>query len=866
MKSTRRTKFLTHLALFAVLLSLAAPLAAATQPTAGAKASTATRAGALAAFAQDLTGAARGAAPTSDDYGDGVRRTLRVLARASRNNPLLVTDNAAGGRAVVESLARRVASGDVPASLRDKSIYAFDAGRLVSEASNASEFSQNFTAMLREAERMGHAILFVENLDALLSARDEQQARAALDLLVGEVARGGVRVIATVSTTAFELKAARDGKLNAQLQEIFLDKAGQASNSDDEDKGDSPDAKQSADFAGEKISPDLSQALASVSASDRAGIIVQGSDLKNEAVREYLARSGARVVGSFDALGAQSVELPLSAVKGLADLQGVAHLSLDAKMRALDDGHLATTTGASEVEGTTISTTTTGHNTTTSYLDGTGVGIAVLDSGIYAQHKAFLGRNGKSRVIYSQDFTGEGRTDDPYGHGTHVAGLAAGNGQIADGAYTGIAPNANIINLRVLDSDGVGTTSALLRALNWVLVNHAAYNVEVVNMSLGTPAVESYMNDPVCRAVRALVNAGVVVVAAAGNDGKDSQGRKIYGEIHSPGDEPSALTVGASNTFGTDTRADDTVATFSSRGPTRGYWTDFFGVRHYDNLIKPDLVAPGNKLVSAESAGNQIVQGNPALDDNVSASPDCGMMTLSGTSMSAPVAAGAAALMLQANQVLTPNLVKVLLMYTAQQLKGFNAFEQGAGQINVAGAVTLAKLVQLRRSGKVRVGTPLFNQQLPTPQTTIAGYTFPWSRGILVGHTFAAGSGLLLYQYDYGLGTLLSDGITISDGVLVSDHSTWSDGVLLGDNVLTSNGTMLSDGTPFCSTGVLLGDGALLSDGVLLGDGMLLGDGVLVGDGVILGDSTRALLATVGGDPTASMPVAKDNGVINLNY
>src|SRR5947209_14493295 len=124
MKSTRRSNILTNLALFGILLSFVASPAAATQPSAGAKASPSTRAGALAAYTQDLTSAARGAAPSSDDHAEGVRRTLRVLARASRNNPLLVTDNAAGGRAVVESLARRVASGDVPEALRDKSIYA----------------------------------------------------------------------------------------------------------------------------------------------------------------------------------------------------------------------------------------------------------------------------------------------------------------------------------------------------------------------------------------------------------------------------------------------------------------------------------------------------------------------------------------------------------------------------------------------------------------------------------------------------------------------------------------------------------------------------------------------------------------------
>src|SRR5205085_1956012 len=141
---------------------------------------------------------------------------------------------------------------------------------------------------------------------------------------------------------------------------------------------------------------------------------------------------------------------------------------------------------------------------------------------------------------------------------------------------------------------------------------------------------------------------------------------------------------------------------------------------------------------------------------------DSDMMTLSGTSMSAPIVAGAAALMAQANPHLTPNLVKALMMYTAQQLRGFNAFEQGAGQINIAGAVNLAAQAQLKKNGKTHVGASLF-AKMPSTYTTIAGYTFQWSRGIVVGQTYATGPGLTLYQKVYDLGVLFGDGVLLGD-------------------------------------------------------------------------------------------------------
>ena len=280
----------------------------------------------------------------------------------------------------------------------------------------------------------------------------------------------------------------------------------------------------------------------------------------------------------------------------------------------------------------------------------------------------------------------------------------------------------------------------MLSALDWIYANRTTYNIRVVNLSLGAPAISSYKEDPLCLAVRKLANVGVVVVAAAGNDGRDSVGRKQYGAIHSPGNEPSAITVGATNSFGTNSRSDDTITTYSSRGPTRSYSTDRYGIRHYDNLIKPDLVAPGNKLVFAESANNLLVENDPALETGLAPGKNNQkMMYLSGTSVSSPLVAGAAALLLQVNPKLTPNMVKLILSYTAQQLPQVNMLEQGAGQLNIEGAVRLAKLVRTDLTNSTALGAPMLKSSAPSAQSTIDGTYFTWSQGVITDQAYMKG-------------------------------------------------------------------------------------------------------------------------------
>src|SRR5690349_19447792 len=390
-----------------------------------------------------------------------------------------------------------------------------------------------------------------------------------------------------------------------------------------------------------KVASDLGDVLSNQGSETMVKVILQLNSKPSGQLNSLLAANGVKIRRHFDNLNSFALELPANVVNSLSSFPEVSFVSLDSEVRTLG-GHISRTTGTDSVRSLSND----------GALDGNGIAIAIVDSGIYGAHTSFTDtQTGLSRIVVSIDFTGEGRTDDPYGHGTHVASAAAGNGLISKGEYIGIAPRAKLVNLRVLNSTGTGSVSNVLAAFNWLLSNAAAYNVRVVNLSLGMPAINSYKFDPLCVAARALVDRGIMVVAAAGNNGKNSSGQKVYGQIHSPGNEPSVMTVGAVDTRGTDQRGDDTIATYSSRGPTRSSWTDVNGVQHFDNLIKPEIAAPGNKTVFAESPDNYLLSQNPSLDASVSNAPARRQMMLSGTSMATPLVAGAAALMLEANQI-----------------------------------------------------------------------------------------------------------------------------------------------------------------------------------------------------------------------
>jgi serine protease AprX len=345
---------------------------------------------------------------------------------------------------------------------------------------------------------------------------------------------------------------------------------------------------------------------------------------------------------------------------------------------------------------------------------GSGIGVAVIDSGITAGRDFTLANGTGSRIVYNQNFaSGPNTAADLYGHGTHVAGILAGNGMNSRGAnfrktFVGIADNASLINLRVLDQNGAGRDSAVIAAIEKAISLKSKYNIRVINLSLGRAVYEGYKLDPLCQAVEAAWKAGIVVVVAAGNEGRnDSAHTDGYGTIAAPGNDPYAITVGAMKPLGTSTRADDLIASYSSKGPTL-----------LDHVVKPDIVAPGNLMISVlASSSATLVKASPENVVALSSYTGNGKgtasyFTLSGTSMATQVVSGAIALLLQKNGSLTPDQVKARLMKSAYKTfprsstakdpttgksytSQYDIFTVGAGYLDIQAALSSTDLAPL---------------------------------------------------------------------------------------------------------------------------------------------------------------------------
>jgi serine protease AprX len=259
-------------------------------------------------------------------------------------------------------------------------------------------------------------------------------------------------------------------------------------------------------------------------------------------------------------------------------------------------------------------------------ITGRGVTIAVLDTGIWTGGA----QNFSARILASLDVVGgagQPVTSDPYGHGTHITSIAAGGAITPLGNWFGIAPNANLVIVRAFDGEGVGSYTNVIAGLNWIVANRQKYHIRVLNLSFGAPPESYYWNDPLNQAVMAAWQAGIVVVASAGNNGPTPM------TIGVPGNVPYVITAGAmTDNFTPYIPTDDRLASFSSTGPT------------YEGFVKPEMVAPGGHMV-----GSMWYQSYLANIDPNSMSKKESLFVMSGTSQAAAVTTGVVALMLQAN-------------------------------------------------------------------------------------------------------------------------------------------------------------------------------------------------------------------------
>ncbi|HKU27218.1 MAG TPA: S8 family peptidase, partial [Candidatus Sulfotelmatobacter sp.] len=372
--------------------------------------------------------------------------------------------------------------------------------------------------------------------------------------------------------------------------------------------------------------------------------------------------------------------IPANRLQELANDPEVSYISLDRKLSRMN----------STVSFNVPSPAVNASYAWNSGVIGSGIGVAVVDSGTQDAND-LQNSSGKNRIIYKQSYiSGTTGTVDVYGHGVHVAGLIAGNGKSSNGQYEGVAPNANILNLRVLDDSGVGRDSYVIAAIQAAVQLKTKYNIRVLNLSLGRPVYESYTLDPLCQAVEQAWKAGIVVVVAAGNDGRDnSAGTNGYGTIMAPGNDPYVITVGAMKQEGSN-RTSDLIASYSSKGPTA-----------IDHIVKPDVVAPGNRVISlAGKSATQLEHSFP--QDQVSSE----YFVLSGTSMATGVVSGIVADLLQANSGLTPDQVKAILMKSASKsfpnnsstydpatgityVSQYDIFTIGAGYVDLQSALGL---------------------------------------------------------------------------------------------------------------------------------------------------------------------------------
>ena len=400
-------------------------------------------------------------------------------------------------------------------------------------------------------------------------------------------------------------------------------------------------------------------------AQSMVDVIVRGN---GDSVDEQIESVGGRVERRLRIIDGYEASVPSSQVSRLARTPGITSVTPDGavQLNHAVDGFDPTEEVGSLVN--TVGTIKARHMWREGYR-GQGVDVALIDSGVLPVQGLTAG----TKVIHGPDLSFESQSAstrylDTYGHGTHMAGIIAGRDGGANDEnddahhnFKGVAPRSRIVNVKVANAMGATDVSQVIAAIDWVVQhrNDNGLNIRVLNLSFGTDGVQDYVLDPLSYAAEVAWHKGIVVVVAGGNSGFGSA------KLNNPAYNPYVIAVGASASNGTADVADDTVPDWSSRGS---------GGRN------PDVVAPGKSIASLRAPGSHLDQTNPQ------AQVGSRFFKGSGTSQSAAVVSGAAALLVQQRPNATPDQIKALLMGTATPLPNADAQAQGDGLINLRAA------------------------------------------------------------------------------------------------------------------------------------------------------------------------------------
>jgi len=386
--------------------------------------------------------------------------------------------------------------------------------------------------------------------------------------------------------------------------------------------------------------------MAAEDPGQRVAVIVQKAD-KTGQVETLVTQLGGAVTKDLHIINAFAAELSAGAALELARHADVRWVSPDALMKKAGGPGTNTNPTAKpnpnpDPSSANMYLDTLGVRSVWGMgLNGAGIGVAVIDSGISPLQDLTIKKNVSFNPLSTTP-------QDVYGHGTHVAGIIAGNGTLSGGQFLGVAPGVYLINLKVCDETGMASESDVVAAMQWIYDNRVKLKIKVVNISLNSTVEQSYHTSPLDAAAEILWFNGIVVVVSAGNH--SSSGFSTANAA--PANDPFVITVGASNEMATSVPSDDFIALYSAFGRTM------------DGYTKPNIIAPGSNIISLLSSSSDWDIQHPervVMND---------YFRLSGTSMAAPMVTGAVALLLQDEPRLTPDQVKYRLLNSGRSLWG----------------------------------------------------------------------------------------------------------------------------------------------------------------------------------------------------